>query len=98
MKNSPCHGCSSRQAPLQLGAEDPRLIDRREFLWRFGGGLGGIAMVQLLGEHGLLAATPQSRPEFNGGLHHRGTAKRVLPLVMSGAARPCDTFGYKPQL
>ena len=35
--------CSSQQTPIQLGAEDARLIGRREFLWRFGGGLGGIA-------------------------------------------------------
>jgi hypothetical protein len=74
------------------------MIDRREFLWRFGGGLGGIAMAQLLGQQGLLAATPQSRPEFNGGLHHRATAKRVVQLFMSGAASQCDTFDYKPQL
>ena len=74
------------------------MIDRREFLWRFGGGLGGIAMAQLLGEQGLLAATPQPRPEFNGGLHHRAKAKRVVQLFMSGAASQCDTFDYKPQL
>ena len=35
--------CTSQQRPMILGAEDPRGIDRREFLWRFGGGLGGIA-------------------------------------------------------
>jgi hypothetical protein len=53
------HICSSQQTPIQLGAEDSRLIDRREYLWRFGGGLGGIAMVHLLGHHGLLAFTGQ---------------------------------------
>ncbi len=98
MKNSTCHGCSSRQAPFQPGAEDTRLLDRREFLWRFGGGLGGIAMAQLLGEQGLLAATPQPRLDFNGGLHHRAKAKRVVQLFMSGAASQCDTFDYKPHL
>jgi hypothetical protein len=74
------------------------LIDRREFLWRFGGGLGGIAMVHLLGQQGLLADTAKPRPEFNGGLHHRARAKRVVQLFMSGAASQCDTFDYKPQL
>ncbi len=98
MENELCHICSSRQVPTQLSAEDARLIDRREFLWRFGGGLGGIAMVHLLGQQGLLADAAKPRPEFNGGLHHRARAKRVVQLFMSGAASQCDTFDYKPQL
>src|SRR6266568_4154609 len=93
-----CHICSSQQTPIQLGAEDSRLIDRREFLWRFGGGLGGLAMVHLLGQHGLLAETTKPRPELNGGLHHRAKAKRVVQLFMSGAASQCDTFDHKPEL
>jgi len=74
------------------------LVDRREFLWRFGGGLGGIALSCLLGEQQLLADQPQPRAEFNGGLHHRARAKRVVQLFMSGAASQCDTFDYKPEL
>src|SRR3989442_10288875 len=98
MTKSDCHICSSQQSPIQLGADDARLIDRREFLWRFGGGLGGIAMASLLGQQGLLADTAQGRPEFKGGLHHPAKAKRVVQLFMSGAASQCDTFDYKPQL
>src|SRR5438309_10376778 len=99
MGNSSCHICASQQAPLAvLGAEDPRLVDRREFLWRFGGGLGGIAMVHLLGQQGLLGDTGAPRPEWNDGLHHRARAKRVMQLFMSGAASQCDTFDYKPEL
>src|SRR5256712_939224 len=97
-KIPPCHICSSQQPPIQLGAEDSRLIDRREFLWRFGGGLGGIAMVHLLGQQGLLADSPKPRLEFNGGLHHAAKARRVVQLFMSGAASQCDTFDYKPEL
>jgi hypothetical protein len=73
-------------------------IDRREFLWRCGGGLGGIALVHLLGTEGSLAGVPRANPEFNGGLHHRARAKRVVQLFMSGAASQCDTFDYKPEL
>ncbi len=73
-------------------------MNRRDFLWQSGGGLGGIALAQLLGENGLLAQTPSPRPEFNGGLHHRARAKRVVQLFMSGAASQCDTFDYKPLL
>jgi len=73
-------------------------VNRREFLWRFGGGLGGIALTQLLGEQGLLGDVPAPRADLNGGLHHRAKAKRVVQLFMSGAASQCDTFDYKPEL
>src|SRR5687768_12238918 len=73
-------------------------VNRREFLWRFGGGLGGVALAQLLGEQFLLAGSHTPRPDFNGGLHHRARAKRVVQLFMSGAASQCDTFDYKPEL
>ena len=74
--------------------------DRREFLWRCGGGLGGVALAHLLGAEGLLAADAPGKPraDLNGGLHHRAKAKRVVQLFMSGAASQCDTFDYKPLL
>jgi hypothetical protein len=75
-------------------------LDRRQFLWRFGGGLGAIALSHLLGVEGLLADSPPLKPDpsWNGGLHHRARAKRVVQLFMSGAASQCDTFDYKPRL
>ncbi|MFO1497197.1 MAG: DUF1501 domain-containing protein [Verrucomicrobiota bacterium] len=92
------HCCSSQERPL-LSGDDPRILDRREFLWRFGGGLGGVALIHLLGRDGLLANTSPGRdPALNGGLHHRAKAKRVVQLFMSGAASQCDTFDYKPEL
>jgi len=77
-----------------------RFLPRREFLWRFGGGLGGIALTHLLGEQGLLADTlpGRGRPELNGGLHHRAKVKRVIQLFMNGGASQMDTFDYKPEL
>ncbi len=74
---------------------------RRQFLWQSGGGLGGIALAYLLGQDGLLAAEKpvrKSKPELNGGLHHKAKAKRVVQLFMSGAASQVDTFDYKPEL
>jgi hypothetical protein len=71
-------------------------MNRRSFLWNSGGGLGGIALAHLLGREGL--AADRGRPEYNGGLHHRARAKRVVQLFMSGAASQCDTFDYKPLL
>src|SRR3954465_6591908 len=75
-----------------------RPFSRREFLWRFGGGLGAVALAQLLGEQGLFAsdASFRPRPEFNGGLHHRAKVKRVIQLFMNGGASQCDMFDYKP--
>src|SRR5262245_65934207 len=74
-------------------------LDRREFLWQAGGGLGGIALTCLLGQEGLLADGPnRPRADLDGGLHHRATARRVVQLFMSGAASQCDTFDYKPEL
>ncbi len=72
-------------------------MDRRTFLWRSGGGLGGIALASLLAEEGLLGA-PIPKTDLNGGLHHRAKAKRVVQLFMSGAASQVDTFDYKPLL
>src|SRR5262245_33451072 len=71
-------------------------MDRRSFLWQFGGGLGGIALASLLGkDQALLGSQPSGA---NAGLHHPAKARRVVQLFMSGAASQCDTFDYKPSL
>src|SRR5271166_2469032 len=77
---------------------------RRRFLWQLGGGLGGIALADLLGRDGLLADTfssgkrPQPRAEWNGGLHHPASVRRVIQLFMNGGVSQMDTFDYKPEL
>jgi len=73
-------------------------ISRRDFLWSAGGGLGGLALTQLLGAEGALAGTPAPRPEFNGGLHHPAKVKRIIQLFMNGGVSQMDTFDYKPEL
>jgi hypothetical protein len=67
-------------------------MQRREFLWQVGGGLGGIALSQLLCEQGLLAevsAKPHAAP---------AKVKRIIQLFMNGGASPMDLFDYKPKL
>ncbi len=81
-----------------MNASRQNSVTRREFLWRYGGGLGGIAMAHLLGRHGLLAGSPQSRAELNGGLHHRAKVKRIVQIFLNGGASQMDTFDYKPEL
>ncbi len=62
-------------------------MNRRDFLWQLGGGLGGVALASLLGRDGLLA-----------GPHHPARAKRVVHLFMAGGASHIDLFDYKPEL
>jgi hypothetical protein len=73
-------------------------LDRRDFLWRFGGGLGGIAMSHLFARELAGANLAAPRPEFNGGLHHPAKVKRVIQLFMNGGVSQMDTFDYKPEL
>ncbi len=67
-----------------------------------GGGLGGIALADLLGRDGLIAGTGSGRPvpsaDLNGGLHHRAKVKRVIQLFMNGGVSQMDTFDHKPEL
>lgn len=71
-------------------------LSRRDWLMRSGGGLGGVALAQLLAESGALADGP--KPEFNGGLHHPARARRVVQLFLNGGVSQPDTFDYKPEL
>jgi hypothetical protein len=66
-------------------------MNRRNFLWNSGGGLGGIALASMLGRDGAQAAS-------GGVLHHPPRAKRVIQLFMAGAASHIDLFDYKPAL
>ena len=43
-------------SPFHRQERESRSSTRREFLWRFGGGLGGIALTNLLGCEQLLAS------------------------------------------
>ncbi len=96
MNRSPWH---QPTVPPSSRAE-PALPSRREFLWRSGGGLGGIALASLLGGEGLLgaaaraagAARPVGSPQF------RPRAKRVIQMFMAGAASHIDLFDFKPEL
>ncbi len=85
MASSPFH----RQRP----ATGP--LSRRDFLWRSGGGLGGIALASLLGNDHALAAGHGPGTQV---VHHPPRAKRVVQLFMAGAASHIDLFDFKPEL
>ena len=61
-------------------------MTRRNFLNRFGGGLGGLALANML------------HAESGGGLHHPAKAKRVIYLFQSGGPSQIDLFDHKPRL
>lgn len=69
------------------------ILNRRTLLNRFGMGLGGIALNELLAQgsepadHGVL-----------GGTHFAPKAKRIIYLFMSGGPSHLDLFDYKPLL
>ncbi len=64
-------------------------VTRREWLWRSGGGLGGVALSAMLARE---AGSGDKPPHFPA------RAKRVIQLFMAGGASHVDTFDYKPRL
>ncbi len=71
-------------------------LSRRDVLNSAVGGLGAVALTELLGRTSLLADEP--RAEFHGGMHHRAKVRRVIQLFMNGGASQMDLFDYKPVL
>ncbi|MFM8420838.1 MAG: DUF1501 domain-containing protein, partial [Verrucomicrobiota bacterium] len=85
-------------SPFHQSAPGQEPVSRRDFLWRSGGGLGGIALASLLSGEGLLAEGAAVGPLPPGRAHHRPRARRVIQLFMAGAASHIDLFDYKPEL
>jgi uncharacterized protein (DUF1501 family) len=81
---------------LCTGCESPFGLSRRQFLNRFGMGLGGIALADLLGARSQIEAG--STPGVLAAPHHTAKAKRVIYLFQSGGPSQLETFDYKPLL
>jgi Protein of unknown function (DUF1501) len=80
---------------------------RRDFLFRSGGGISGLALAYLLNNEGLLAADPAAacggapvgdNPFAPRASHFKPRAKAVISLFMSGGVSQVDTFDPKPML
>lgn len=77
----------------------PTPSSRRSFLWRFGGGLGGVALARMLaGDGALLPRAGAELPAAGCGPQFRPRVRRVIQLFMNGGASQMDTFDYKPEL
>ncbi len=87
MNNSVCTGCLPG-----LG------LSRRELLNRFGMGLGGFALAQLLHPVSGFGGPILGTGGVLGQPHFPPKAKRVIFLFMSGGPSQLETFDYKPML
>jgi hypothetical protein len=81
-------------------------LSRREVLSRFGLGLGGVALANLVNPSDALSAGLQAgapgpaadRGVLGGQLHVPAKAKRVIYLFMAGGPSQLETFDHKPLL
>jgi len=95
-----CHACA--------GALPVAGLSRRSVLNRFGMGLGGLALANLVNPSSAFASafstsgssseTGQDRGVLGGQLHVPAKAKRVIYLFMAGGPSQMETFDYKPLL
>ena len=80
------------------------LLDRRQFLSGSATALGSIALTNLLGLDGLLAAAPAgpvidpARPYAPRPPHFPAKAKSVIVIFCAGAVSQLETWDYKPEL
>ena len=75
---------------------NPLLFNRRQVLNRFGLGLGGFALAELLSQPA--HAAPALDQGALGEPHFAPRAKRIIYLFMSGGPSQLDLFDYKPLL
>ena len=81
-----------------------RFVSRRDFLFRAGEGISGIALAHMLQQEGLLAAETAcdaqgiASPTAPREPHFKPRAKAVISLFMSGGVSHVDTFAHKPML
>lgn len=86
-----------------MSANDP-FVSRRDFLFRAGEGVSGVALAALLQQDGLLAAGGACdaegvvSPTAPQEPHFKPRAKAVISLFMSGGVSHVDTFDHKPML
>ena len=74
------------------------LTNRRQFLNRFAGGLGGAALAEMLASSAAAAPSAAVDRGILGATHFAPKAKRIIYLFMSGAPSQLDLFDYKPLL
>ncbi|MSU50785.1 MAG: DUF1501 domain-containing protein, partial [Opitutus sp.] len=88
----------------KLSADGRVLLDRRQFLSNSATALGAIALANMLGHDGLLAAPAPplfidpARPYVPRQPHFPAKAKNVVVIFCAGAVSQLETWDYKPEL
>jgi hypothetical protein len=87
-------------SPLCTGPAPVLGCSRREFLNRFGLGVGGMALAHLLNPaRGLTESSTASEPgRVLAAPHFAPKARRLIYLFMAGGPSQLETFDYKPLL
>ncbi len=71
-----------------------RSVNRRDFLWQLGGGLGGVALTAMMAEANAAAKNPLApKPP-----HFAPKAKAVIQIFCPGGLSHIDSWDYKPEL
>jgi hypothetical protein len=73
--------------------QQKRFVNRRDFLWELGGGLGGVALAAMMND--AQAATHPLAPK---AAHHPAKAKAVIQIFCPGGLSHVDSWDYKPEL
>lgn len=82
-------------------ASDDGCLPRRHFLRESAGGLGLLALADLLARDDRCLSNAMgaaASAEMPGGFHHPPKARRVLQIFLTGGISQVDTFDYKPEL
>lgn len=74
-------------------------VSRRRLLWQVGGGIGALALFDLLAQDRLLASEGAGpSPLSPKPPHHPPKARAVISVFMNGGTSHIDTFDRKPEL
>src|SRR5579885_3899560 len=76
----------------------PAEFTRRDFFLKAAGGIGTMALAQLLAKDGLAATTPDVNPLAPKKPHFPAKAKNVIFMFMEGGPSQLDLFDPKPEL
>src|SRR4051812_47732254 len=79
-------------------AEFRRIQTRRSFFRDAAGGIGAVALAELLAQEGRAAATPEVNPLAPRKPHFPPKAKNVIFMFMEGGPSQMDLFDPKPEL
>lgn len=85
---------------MSLPTSHHQIGGRRDFLWKAGGGLGGVALSAMLHRASASQAAPRDsgNPQAARPSPHAAKAQRVIQIFCPGGLSHVDSWDYKPAL